>query len=138
MIVELQPKFFYQPQFAKDANGVWQPVIDSTSGLQDVAVIPQPTFHQLFWPGDKTVSAISAETWFTITKGWDDNLNPVSGHVWFIGTDSNGPVYLGDNAFKIVQDWEWTVQLPTGCKKVSIQLDPHAHAVCATFEVKAQ
>lgn len=144
MIGEFQPKFDYHPKFTKDTNGVWQPVIDEATGRQAVDRVALPTFHQLFWPADKTVSSISAQSWFTLSKGWDNTINPVTGHYWFIGSnlDGNGaplgpPKYLGDDSINMSQDWEWTASLPAGCKKISIQLDPHDHAIGWALEIKA-
>lgn len=149
MIGELQPKFapLWTPQYETKDNG------DGTTTKILVGALPQlnddgtqklaslATFHQLPWPFGPDNSAISKTAYFSLSKGWDDKLNPVSGHVWFTSTSADGkaPVYLGDAAFKLVQDtrkWQWTI--PANTDKISIQLDPHAHAIGWCIEVLAK
>lgn len=108
------------------------PVLDS-DGVQKM--VPQPTHHQLPWPGDASVSLISATTWFSLSKGWDDS---VSGHVWFIGSSGGSPAYLHDEDFTLAQDVRKGWQLPPGTDKVSVALNPHAHPVGWCFEVRGQ
>lgn len=145
MIGEFQPKFapLWVPQYETKDDGTKVLVgalpqlnEDGTQKLQ-----PLVTFHQLVWPFGPDNSNITKQAWFSLSKGWDDNLNPVSGHVWFTSTSADGkaPVYLGDAAFKLVQDvrkWNWNI--PANTDKISIQLDPHAHAIGWCIEVLAK
>lgn len=143
MIGEFQPKFDYRPKWTLDeTSGAWLPVVDLETGLQVVKRVALQTFHQLFWPGDATVSSITANAWFTLSKGWDNPTNPVSGTVFFIGSNADGsPKYLGAGAagqtFTLNQDREFTTDLPVGTKKISVRLDPHDHAVGWAIEAQA-
>lgn len=147
MIGEFQPKFDYRPQWkratADDPTSGWVPDVDAETGLQQVQRVALQTFHQIFWPSDPNVSAITAKAWFTLSKGWDNATNPVSGTVFFIGTASDrSPTYLGSGAgngttFTLAQDREFTTELPAGCKKISVRLDPHDHAIGWAIEAKA-
>lgn len=129
-------------EFQPDLRPAWStntppaPVLNADGSQQ---VIPQPTQHQLPWPGDTTVSAISAQTWFSLSKGWSDET--ISGRIWFIGENSDGtPNYLNDGgqAFTLTQDVRMFWGLPNGTTKVSVQLNPHRHPVGWCFEVKGQ
>jgi hypothetical protein len=147
MIGEFQPKFDYRPKWKltdpADPTSAWIPDIDAATGLQVIKRVAYQTFHQLFWPGDSTVSSITANAWFTISKGWDNPTNPVSGTVFFIGTNADlSPKYLGaggsaGQAFTLSQDREFTTDLPAGTKKISVRLDPHDHAVGWAIEAQA-
>lgn len=144
MIGEFQPDL--RLHWVKNNDGVWEPDINAKTGLQ--VVVPQATYHQLVWPGDSSVSSISDKSWFNMTKGWDDKINPVSGHIWFIGeARSTAPVpgkgegpysprYIDDEDFTLVQDVRWT-KMPAGTVKISVMLNPHWHPVGYGMEVRA-
>jgi hypothetical protein len=145
MIGEFQPKFDYWPAWRHvdetDPTSAWMPNVDNNTGRQLTYRVALETFHQLFWPGDSTVSTITKQAWFTLSKGWNNTINPVTGNLWFVGTNADGsPKYLGSSAgaaFTLAQDREFTTPLPIGCKKISVRLDPHDHAVGWAIEAQA-
>lgn len=133
---EFQPIFNYQPKWQK-VNNTWIPVVDETTGLQEVEMIPQSTYHQIPWPCDDTVSLLVKNTWVNISKGWDDVLNPVSGRVWWISQNSSSdftPRYEGDQEFTLKQDERKNFNPPEGTTLVSVYLNPHKYAVGYSFE----
>lgn len=97
-----------------------------------------PTFHSLPWPSDSSVSSISEKSWFSITKGWNDEVNPVSGTVYFIGWDKkkNGPAYLKTEPFKLIADVRKWWEVPQGTTKISVLLHPHFKPVGWCLEIK--
>ena len=160
MIIPLQPKL--RPKWDTvpqvDANGqpvlgadgkpvVYHvPVLDADGGQQ---LVPTSTFHQIPWPSGPDNSALVLKSYLSLSKGWDDVLNPVSGHIWFIkqhgaGDGSGTPEYLFDEGFTLKQDvrrWNWEGgfdSIPDDTDMISIQLDPHFHTVYATIEAKAK
>jgi hypothetical protein len=139
MIIELQPKFDYSPHWTKIADGAWVPDVDGATGLQHVTRVALPTAHQIYWPGDESVSQISAVTWLSITQSVD-----ITGHYWFNGTSfdgngvPNGAPLLKDGPIVNKRDLEWNMILPKGTRKISINLAPHENPIAVTLEVKAR
>lgn len=132
-IVALQPQL--RPKW-KIVDNVTVPDVDA-NGLQFME--PTTTYHQWCWPSDGTVSQISANTWFTVTRGWDDTVSDVAGELWLIGTNADAsPKYLGYHTFDLGTDREFTILVPPGTKKYSVKLKPHKIPVYCTLEVKAK
>lgn len=133
---EFQPIIKQRPVWVKSGD-TWVPKIDELTGIQEVVLEPQTTYHQIPWPCDKSVSLIIEHTWLNISKGWDDRLNPVNIRVWFIGqmnpTDFT-PKYLGDRTLKLVQDRRENIDPPEGTTLLSFQIDPHLYPVGYSFE----
>lgn len=129
-------------EFQPDLRPAWTnatppaPLLNPDGSQQTV---PQTTHHQLPWPGDSTISQISAETWFSLSKGWSDET--ISGLIYFIGENPDGtPNYFNGSGqpFTLTKDVRMYWVLPTGTDKVSVSLDPHYHPVGWCFEVKGQ
>ncbi|MGH7743611.1 MAG: hypothetical protein ACREQ5_02145 [Candidatus Dormibacteria bacterium] len=86
---------------------------------------PEWAKHYLVWPGDKSISSITENSWFSLGTGWAG----AQGHLWFIGTTADGtkPIYIKDFDFNLSpapdvlnvrKDWEF----PVGCDQVGIKL----------------
>lgn len=140
MIGELQP--YVAPRWKQDSTGAWVPDLDD-NGVQQM--FAYPTYHDLPWPADSSVSGISAQTWFTLVKGWSDKLNPVSGILyfmgekdWVVGKPGGSPTYLQTLNFTLGVNVRQTWELPKGTTNVGIELAPHYHAVGYCFEVRAK
>jgi len=113
---EFQPKFDYE-------------IVPNESRLKR---IPLATYHQIPWPCDDSVSLVVKDSWFNISKGWDDKLNPISGKIWFIGEGSTK--YLETFEFKLEGDVRLSRKPPEGTILISVYLEPHDHAVGYSIE----
>ncbi|MGH7743516.1 MAG: GH25 family lysozyme [Candidatus Dormibacteria bacterium] len=94
-----------------------------------------PVGHALTWPIGNSVSTLTLKAVFslaTVGKG-----AKASGHVWFIGQNDSGPVYLHDEDWSLGQDgWRWWAP-PNGTRIISVLVNETVNELAWSLEIFA-